>query len=109
MFRALFGIVVLVGSSACAQELRLAGHFLDHQGKPVVAASVHLALGGDEVGQTHSNGLGEFKFEGLIPGAYGLRAEAPAFVAVALSIKLPGPEEVDAQFQELTAQRQSVV
>src|ERR1700724_309925 len=97
------------GPLVLAQSLEVTGHVLDPQGKPVSSAAVHLLIGRDDISQTQSDGQGEFKFDGLIPGTYTLRAEAPAFVTVAQSVTVSETREFDVQFRELTAQKQSVV
>jgi len=99
----------LAGSVAWGQSIRIGGHVLDPQGLRVAGASVHLLIGGDDVAQTKSEGQGEFQFEGLIRGAYTLRAEAREFVPIAQSLSITGAEEFDVQFRELRIERQSVV
>ena len=92
-----------------AQSLELTGHVLDPQGKPVSGASVHLLIGKDDIAQTTSSGLGEFKFDGLIGGAYTVRAEAPDFMTIATPLSLSAGADIDLQFRELRSQGQSIV
>src|SRR5258708_5687125 len=81
-----------------AQSLRVTGHALDPQGKPMDGPTVRLMLNG-------------FSIARLSSGSYTLRAEWPDFVAV--SRKFAGAEgqsaDVDLQFLQVSEQHQRIV
>ena len=79
--RVLASTAFFLASALQAQTLGVSGHALDPQGKPVAGAAVHLLIKGDDVAQTMSDAGGAFRFDGLIPESYVLRAESLDFVA----------------------------
>ncbi len=73
--------MILACTSVGAQALAVTGRVLDMQGKPVAGSSVHLLLNADDVAWTETGAQGEYRFDGLIPGSYLLRAESPDLAA----------------------------
>ena len=67
------------GSVAWAQSLKVDGHVLDPQGKPVPGASIHLLIGTEDTAQTKSGDQGHFQFDGLIRTTYTVGPEAPGW------------------------------
>lgn len=98
-----------------AQNLEVSGRVMDPQGKPVVGVPVHLLIRAgasqDDVAQVTSGDEGQFRFEGLIPSAYTVRAESPDFVAATCDFKLAAGQMAvaDLQFLQVAQQHQSVV
>ena len=110
--RVLAAIVFLVASALQAQTLGVSGHVLDPQGRPVAGVPVHLLIKGDDVAQTKSDAEGVFRFNGLIPESYALRAESADFVAATriFTVSLStAPHDLDLQFLQVSEQHQSVV
>ena len=94
------------------QALGLSGHVLDPQGKPVADVPVHLLVNRDDLAQTKSDVEGTFRFEGLIPQSYTLRAESVDFVAATRTFTLSAagaPPAIDLQFLQIAVQHQSVL
>ncbi len=90
-------------------NLTAGGHVLDPQGRPVPGVRVNLSIGHDDLAQTRTDSQGLFRFSGLIPGTYQVRADSKDFVAVSAEFSVPGRDEIDLQFQQLISQRDSVV
>lgn len=79
--------IVTAGQLAFAQNQRLTGHVLDHNGKPL--SGVHIALSGaDRTANTDS--LGKFTFEVSKGGSYILSATHIGFEPDTRSINLTG-------------------
>jgi hypothetical protein len=109
-------IIFWLGSGVIlAQTLEVSGRVMDPQGKPVVSVLVHLLIHSsasqNDVAQTTSGDQGLFRFQGLIPSAYTLRAESPDFVSATRDFTLVAGQTVvaDVQFLQIAQQRQSVV
>ena len=110
--RVLGGIAFLLASALHAQTMGVQGHVTDPQGRPVTGATLHLLIKGDDVAQTESDSGGEFRFDGLIPESYALRAESADFVAATRTFTVSqgaAPPDVDLQFLQVSEQHQSVV
>jgi len=98
-----------------SQNLEVTGRVMDLQGKPVAGVPVHLLIHAgasqDDVVQVTSGDQGQFRFEGLIPSAYTVRAESPDFVAATRDFTLAAGQTAvaDVQFLQIAQQHQSVV
>jgi outer membrane receptor protein involved in Fe transport len=94
-----------------AQMQELSGQVYDPQGKAVSGASVHLRRGDAEVVQSKSDDQGRYRLPGVPLGDYELRADAPGFLPITRRISLPAAPShtTDLQFQQLSAQNQSIV
>ncbi len=98
-----------------AQDLEVSGRVVDPQGKSIAGVSVHLLIHGratpDEIAQTASGDQGQFRFAGLIPSTYTVRAESPDFVAATrdFTIATGQPVIADIQFLQIAQQHQNVV
>ena len=88
----------------------VSGSVKDPQGRPVVSAAVSLySRSSSTAAMTSSNSQGAYRFEGVAPGDYLLRAEAPGF-----AVFLDGRLHVDAALTrdislELAGVREQVV
>ena len=109
-------LLVWLGSGLLfSQSLEVSGRVIDLQGKPIALVPVHLLIRTGatpgEVAQASSDDQGQFRFEGLIPSTYTVRAEAPGFVPATRDFTLaPGQTAVaDVQFLQIAQQHQSVV
>ena len=87
-----------------AQNLEVSGRVMDPQGKPIAGVPLHLLIHAgasqDDVAQVTSGDQGQFRFEGLIPSTYTVRADSPDFVAATRDFTLaagqtaaPDPEQ----------------
>jgi outer membrane receptor protein involved in Fe transport len=98
-----------------SQNLEVSGRVMDLQGKPVAGVAVHLLIHAgasqDDVVQVTSGDQGQFRFAGLIPSAYTVRAESPDFVPATRDFTLAAGQTAvaDVQFLQIAQQHQSVV
>jgi hypothetical protein len=75
---AVFALLVAVGVSAQTQTGTITGRIVDEQG--AVLPGVNVTLTGSQGSQTQvSDGKGEYRFQGLTPGTYEVRAELAGF------------------------------
>jgi outer membrane receptor protein involved in Fe transport len=108
-------LFVLVSGIIVAQGLEVSGCVNDPQGKPVVGAAVNLLIHGratqDDIGVTTSGDQGQFRFAGLIPSVYTVRAESPGFVEATRDFTIAAGQSAvaDRQFMQVAQQHQSVV
>jgi hypothetical protein len=104
-------LVVASAVLVAAQFLELSGGITDPQGKAVAGAKVSLERESRKVASVISDDEGRFRFRNIPPGEYKLRAEIPQFAAITrdISVRAAQIDGADLQFQQLAAQRQSVV
>jgi hypothetical protein len=104
-------LVVASAVLVAAQFLELSGGITDPQGKAVAGAKVSLERESRKVASVKSDDEGRFRFRNIPPGEYKLRAEIPQFAAITgdISVRAAQIDRADLQFQQLAAQRQSVV
>ncbi len=106
--------VLLLWASLCwagPETGRVSGRVLDPQGAPVSQAHVALVnAAGTTVGETNSDGQGNFVLPGFDPGVYQLVVESPSFVTVVqnVSLGLGQQQQVNVQFQQLVSVQQQV-
>ena len=102
-----FGLcVVAFGETGAVQ-----GRTLDPQGATISDAMIKLLnAAGTKVGETVSDQSGEFRFVGVDPGTYQLRAESPSFVSVVASISIASGQQqpITVQFQQLVSAQQQI-
>ncbi|HXJ38020.1 MAG TPA: carboxypeptidase regulatory-like domain-containing protein, partial [Bryobacteraceae bacterium] len=71
-------MLTLVLAQAAPPTISITGVVLDPSEARIVGASVFLVSGNKETMQSHTDGLGEFRFD-VVPGSYQLRVEHEGF------------------------------
>jgi len=107
-------LAFLIVSVASAESgASLTGSVKDPQGRPVPSAALTLASrSGSIASATTSDSTGEYRFAGLPPGEYLIRAEAPGFapfVAEGIHLAAGAPEKLDILLQLAGVREQVVV
>ncbi|MCB1024917.1 MAG: carboxypeptidase regulatory-like domain-containing protein, partial [Acidobacteria bacterium] len=87
----LLGIVLFLSSTAIGQTGATNGEVVDKTGAAVSGADITLRnkQTGQEV-KTQTDESGSFRFEGLTPGDYLLKAEANGFSFTSRDVSIPG-------------------
>ncbi|MEQ1945926.1 MAG: TonB-dependent receptor [Bryobacteraceae bacterium] len=114
----LFFLLIATGLNLWAQAPAVSGRVFDPHGRAIQGATVHLSIHPEneqrqpiEVARVVSGDLGQYQFEGLIPGRYTVQAESAEFVSVSelVTIQVGMAAVADLQFRDLISQRESIV
>lgn len=107
--------LAIQAASLAGQGFAISGVITDPQARSVAGAAVSLNAAASDGTQHIRAGItdadGRFRFSGVVPGVYSVRAEAAGFVPVALNLQLPaqGMTGLELQFAQVAAKRESLV
>lgn len=103
--------LITCGSLLAADTAVIHGRIVDPQGASVSQAEIKLLnAAGSKVGETTSDGDGNFQLNGVDPGVYQVMAESLSFVAVIASVSLAAGQQQDItlRFQQIVSDQQQV-
>ena len=109
-----FLLLLLCGVLAALAGDNISGRILDPQGRPVEGAAARLQSSAGVDRSTRSDGLGNYRFDGVLPGEYRVTAEAPGFTSgkTTVTVEAQGAARGvtrDVMLTGIASQQQSIV